>query len=390
MPAGSINISFYEGAPVIGKEADRLYFIDNLRIYMTISVVLHHVLVIYGVKGGWYYSEYTGDALSQAFFTILASYVRAFVIGFFFFIAAFFTPAAYDRKGTLGFMKDRLIKLGIPLVVYSYLIGPTITYLVKFNTLSAEYSFLENIYYFKNVAPAALWFAEVLIIFSFLYALWRSLTKTPAPDSQGGGFPSNAMIMFFAITVGLITFLVRIHYPATYKVFHLRPGNYPQYIALFILGITAYRRNWLTNIKDDVYRFWIKVTAFTSLLFIGLMIYDGILHKHAAFYRGGLTWQSLFSSVLENVFCAGMIICSIYLGRKYDNRQGRLIKAMSKDAFAVYVFHAPVVVAFTCFMKDAPFHPILKFIIVSAAAVPFTFAVCHYCIMKLPLAKRVL
>jgi surface polysaccharide O-acyltransferase-like enzyme len=358
---------------------------------MTISIVLHHVAIIYCVPGGWYYSEYTNDTLSQLVLTVFTSLVRAFIIGYFFFIAAFFVPAAYDRKGPLNFMKDRLIKLGIPLIVYSYLIGPTITYLVKFNTLSPEYSFLQNIYFFKNVAPAALWFAEVLIIFSFLYVLWRLFTKAPVPASgDSGSFPSNAMIMFFAIMVGLITFLVRIYYPTTHKVFHLRFGNYPQYIAIFILGIITYRRNWLANINDAVAGFWIKVSVFTLPIFMGLKLYDGVLHNHIIFYTGGATWQSLIYSVWENVFCISAVISTIYLGRKYDNHQGRLIKAMSKDAFAVYVFHAPVVVAFTYYMKDVPLDPLLKFFIVFVAATSFTFALCHYCIMKIPLAKRVL
>jgi glucans biosynthesis protein C len=358
---------------------------------MTISVVLHHVAVIYGVPGGWYYSEYAGDTLSQIFLTIFTYLGRAFVIQFFFFIAAFFTPAAYDRKGPVGFIEDRLIKLGIPLVVYSYLIGPTITFLVKYNTLSIEYSFLENIYYFKNVAPAALWFAEVLLIFSFLYVLWRLFTKAPAPDrGTSSVFPSNAMIMFVTLALGFITFVARVYFPATYKVFHLRPGNYPAYIAMFILGIKAYRNNWLAGINHDVYRFWIKVLAFASFLFIGLIVYDGILHKHAVLYRGGMTWQGLFGALWENVTCMAVIICSVYLGRNNDNHQGKFLKDLSKDTFAVYVFHAPVVVAFTCFMKDVPLYPLFKFAVVFSAAAPFTFALSHYCVRKIPFAGRIL
>jgi len=41
-------------------------------------------------------------------------------------------------------------------------------------------------------------------------------------------------------------------------------------------------------------------------------------------------------------------------------------------------------------MKDVPLYPLLKFVIVSAVAVPFTFALCHYCIMKIPFARRIL
>jgi glucans biosynthesis protein C len=370
---------------------ERLYDIDNFRIYMIIGVVLHHVAVIYGVPGGWYYAEYSGGNASQIFLTILTFIVRAFVLGFFFFIAAFFTPASYDRKGPVKFMKERLIKLGIPLVVYSCIIGPSITYLVQFDTLSTQYSFLENICQFKNVAPAALWFVEVLLIFSFLYVLWR-LIMGPSPPvrESGGAFPSNAIIMAAAIVLGLATFLTRIYFPATYIIFHLRPGNYPPYIALFILGTMAYRRRWLSGIDRYVFRFWVKVLVSSFSIFLLVIVYDGVLRNHTGLYRGGMTPQGLFGAMWENIFCMAVMICALYLGHKYNNFQGRLLKAMSANAFAVYVFHAPVVVAFTCFIMHVPVHPLVKFAVVSLTAVPFTFLMCNYFIRKLPLADPVL
>jgi glucans biosynthesis protein C len=370
---------------------ERLYYIDNFRVYMIVGVVLHHIAVIYGVPGGWYYAEYSGDTASQIFLTILTFINRAFILGFFFFIAAFFTPAAYDHKGPIGFMKERVIKLGIPLVVYSYIIGPSITYLVKFYTLSTQYSFLQNIYQFRNVAPAALWFAEVLLIFSFLYVLWRLITGPAAPVRENGGtFPANTVIMSVAIALGLMTFLTRIWFPATYKIFHLRPGNYPPYIALFIFGTIAYRLRWLSGIDSEIFRFWRRVLVFSFIIFLAVILHDGVLHNHTELYRGGMTVQGLFGAMWENIFCMAVMICGLYLGRKYNNYQGKVLKAMSANAFAVYIFHAPVVVAFTFFLMFSPLHPLLKFALVSLAAVPFTFLICNYIIRKLPLADRIL
>lgn len=369
---------------------ERLYYIDNLRVYMILGVVLHHIAVIYGVPGGWYYTEYSSDTVSQIFLTILTFIVRSFVLGFFFFIAAYFTPAAYDRKGPVAFMKERMIKLGIPLVIYSYLIGPSITYLVKFDTLSTEYSFLQNIYQFRNVAPAALWFVEVLLIFSFLYVLWRLITGPAAPVRKNRGvFPSNTAIMTVAVLLGLATFLTRIWFPATYVIFHLRPGNYPPYIALFILGAIAYRHDWLSGIDRDIFRFWRGVFAVSFITFLAVVLYDGVFRGHTSLYRGGMTPQGLFGAMWENIFAMAVMVCGLYLGRKYNNFQGRLLRAMSANAFAVYVFHAPVVVSFTCFLMYVPIHPLLKFTLVALTAVPFTFVMCNYVIRKLPLAGRI-
>jgi hypothetical protein len=37
-------------------------------------------------------------------------------------------PGSYDRKGAGRFLKDRLIRLGIPLAIYSWIIDPLLGY----------------------------------------------------------------------------------------------------------------------------------------------------------------------------------------------------------------------------------------------------------------------
>ena len=41
-----------------------------------------------------------------------------------FFIAGYFAAAAYDRKGFSPFVHDRLVRLGLPTLLYMFAIGP--------------------------------------------------------------------------------------------------------------------------------------------------------------------------------------------------------------------------------------------------------------------------
>jgi len=43
---------------------------------------------------------------------------QAYFMGFFFLIAGYFTPGALDRKGAGRFARDRLVRLGIPLLLF--------------------------------------------------------------------------------------------------------------------------------------------------------------------------------------------------------------------------------------------------------------------------------
>ena len=42
----------------------------------------------------------------------------------FFFISGFFVPKSFDKKGSFVFLQEHIKRLGIPFVVYTFLIGP--------------------------------------------------------------------------------------------------------------------------------------------------------------------------------------------------------------------------------------------------------------------------
>src|SRR5262245_9401324 len=95
----------------------RLVFIDNLRVVLTVLVMLHHLAITYGAPGDWYYNEAPVlDMPSSLLFTLFVATNQAFFMGFFFLISGYFIPSPYNRKGARLFLQDRLLRLGIPLL----------------------------------------------------------------------------------------------------------------------------------------------------------------------------------------------------------------------------------------------------------------------------------
>jgi hypothetical protein len=84
----------------------RLFFVDNLRILLIIMLVRYYL-------DGW------PDDLTFLLATLFSAVAQAFYLAFFFMISGYFTPGSYDRKGSWSFLKDRLLRLGIPLLFYS-------------------------------------------------------------------------------------------------------------------------------------------------------------------------------------------------------------------------------------------------------------------------------
>jgi glucan biosynthesis protein C len=106
-----------------------------------------------------------------------------------------------DRKGAVRFLKDRLIHLGIPLAIYSWVINPLFMYVffAKYTTMSF-WDFFPSVYFSSGelIGQGPLWFVEVLLIFSLVYVVWRlvpSRSTNPAVETR---FPSNSAIALFA------------------------------------------------------------------------------------------------------------------------------------------------------------------------------------------------
>lgn len=126
-PAGSVVGDTAPIQPVSQATSRvRIFFLDHLRAALTVLVVLHHLAVIYGANAAFYYVEPPAPKDQLAFLLLLAFVLvnQAYFMGCFFLISRYFTPGSFDRKGPGAFYKDRLLRLGIPLTVYAFVLSP--------------------------------------------------------------------------------------------------------------------------------------------------------------------------------------------------------------------------------------------------------------------------
>jgi len=383
-------------------ERARLFFIDNLRILIITLVVMLHLSITYGGVGSWYYRNVPEGYMSVPL-TWHNGTVQAFSMGLFFLISGYFTPGSYDRKGPRRFFKDRLLRLGIPILCYDFVIGPLMAYplmqavaLEQGSTLQFVGSypeFLSGYYSRFHVGTGPLWFVEALLIFAGFYVLWRLFAKTLAcPVQDGGKVPSNLIIALFALALSAVTFIVRIWLPIgwSFEPLNFQFPFFPQYICMFVVGIIAYRRNWLVRIPDAMGKLWICIALLLILiLFPALFVLGGALHGNVSAFMGGFHWQCFGYAAWEQFTGVAVIIALLFLFRKWLNRQGSVSKAMSASAYTAYIIHAPVVVLVTLAMRNISLYPLLKFALAVLIAVPLCFALGNF-IRQLPLARRIL
>ena len=135
-------------------------------------------------------------------------------MGLLFFLAGYFTVPSLDRKGPKEFLKDRLIKLGIPIIVFATFVQPIVDYVIALNQ-GFEGSFLSYIFKDLPFGLGPLWFVMALLMFAGGYVIWQLLSLRQPRVYR---FPKKHVIFAFGLLIGAITFAVRIVFPEGWAV----------------------------------------------------------------------------------------------------------------------------------------------------------------------------
>jgi hypothetical protein len=102
----------------------RTYYIDWLRAFLTVLVVVHHCVVAYQSTYAW--GAKKGDTALFLFAELFVNGNQAYFMTLFFFLSGLYVPGSYRRKGTWKFLLDRTLRLVVPCIVYSFLAPPFI------------------------------------------------------------------------------------------------------------------------------------------------------------------------------------------------------------------------------------------------------------------------
>jgi len=389
----------------------RLVFLDNIKVLFTILVIFQHARVTYEGSGWWYYVEPNPlDTFSLIFFTTLVAVGGLFqssLMGLFFLMGGYFTPKSYDRKGGPSFWKERLTRLGIPLLLYTVLINPIMYYLLsmvgiqpwssdptlqgslldyylsKFESLGTLINFLTD--------SGPMWFLYVLLILTAGYALWRWITSF---DSLKQYIPKELPIprywylLLIAIGLGCVTFLIRLVSPIDEFPLGIPFGFIIQYAMMFSVGVIAMRYDWFEKMTKDLTKTWAIIIAATIiLLYIYWFSYVG-MDADLSLVLGGPTLTAFLFAVVDNIIAMGMIFILIPIFYAKYNRQGTLLQNLSASAFYMYLIHPPILVLVSLGFVSISLIPVLKLAIVWPLTVVLCYLVSHYVLQKININRR--
>ncbi|KJF83262.1 acyltransferase family protein [Photobacterium angustum] len=355
----------------MNQKINRYDYLDNIKWILTIIVILHHAAGVAGGKPVGYNLPSVEPSMVYQYDLLLLfqGINQSYFMSLFFFISAYFVTSSLERKGQRLFINDKFIRLGIPVLISLVVINPFI-----------DNGFISNFAdFFKtgNIDLGVTWFCWTLIVFSIVYSIVVN-NKAMVEKRIDSSFPAVWIIIVFAfILIPLNYIFLYLQNVGGYNLMGFRSlGNFPAYIAMFYLGIQAYKYQWLDKLT-------VKHASVGICMWLFALITVFYLHAINSEYASS-------SYVLIRGFTAiGMSMFVLYVFKTFFNNNNYWTKRLSRTAFAAYVFQYIALYSVAKIYQPLMTQtPLINFVVVGIPSVIIAFALSGV-ICKTPKLKEI-
>ncbi len=336
---------------------ERFYYLDTLKVALTVLVVFHHAAEPYYPEVAWPYSPSDKAELMPWIWHFL-SVNASFFMGLFFLIAGYFVPMSYDRQGFKVFAQKKFMRLGVPLIIISLIVS-IIT---------------------RQLEVAHLWYVESLWVLSMLYALAR-LFINPI-NVQNPARPTIFAMLIIAIVMGVGGHFIRQVSPQDnwiwlFGFIHIEPAHYLQYVIMFALGVLAYRFQWLKNMSN---------TTGAIALVMGVALAVGNYLRSDGAWSG---FVNQYFGIYESLMCVFISAGLLWLFREYCNTTSSFLDWCARQAYGAYIFHLFILLIVQNATDAITLPGIVKFFMIAIVTTALSFGIT-YLIRLIPGLKKIL
>ncbi|MGY4334277.1 hypothetical protein ACVWWG_008694 [Bradyrhizobium sp. LB7.2] len=369
--------------------------LDRARTFLTLVVLLHHAVIPYTYFGHT-------DPTSWIGFDIVVLATDSFFMAMFFFLSGLFTWPGIARKAPSVFLRDRLLRLGLPFAIAAFTVIPLAYYAIALRH-EPELSFTAFWWKTVTVGPwpsGPIWFVWVLLAFdlsaSLLYRVSAHLVD-PGNRISLRGFEQPAAFWLMLVVVTALVYVPSLLYFGGSKWFELGPFSVQAsrillYFAYFFIGVSVGAANFDRGILSADGQLskqrwlWVFATLIPYCLMWG-MIYikrevlgnpDPQPHWYQAIYS---TFFVLFSGSIL------LAILAFFLHQKAPGPN--LLDRMQADAYGMFLVHYPIALWIQYALYDYSLPAIVKAAIGFVLTVILSWALTAG-LRKIPGASHVL
>ncbi|OLB77099.1 MAG: hypothetical protein AUI14_17305 [Actinobacteria bacterium 13_2_20CM_2_71_6] len=270
--------------------------------------------------------------------------------------------------------------MGVPLVVFTFVLLPPLVYgmdRVAGRPAGSLWS----------PDPGHLWFVEVLLLYCLGYAAWRRLRPVPPLVFE----LRLRHLLALAVAVAAASFVVRLRFALNSTQFaELHLSQWPQYLALFGLGLASRRRGWLDPVPDRLRRACGMVALVGAVAIGGFAGLVAVAHVPVPEFFGGWHWASAATAATEGLLAVTVSVWLLGIAQRHLNRPaGPRGAAVARSAYAAFLVQGHVLVGLALALRPVHVPAEVKASAVSVIGVAGCFGLGWLLVARTPL-RRVL
>ncbi|HEV2159718.1 acyltransferase [Bradyrhizobium sp.] len=330
------------------KAKARNLSLDRARTFLTLVVLLHHAVIPYTHFGHT-------DPASWIGFDVVVLATDSFFMAMFFFLSGLFTWPGIARKAPSVFLRDRLLRLGLPFIIAALTVIPLAYYAIALRA-NPELSFASFWWKTITVGPwpsGPIWFVWVLLAFdltaSLLYRVSAHLVD-PGNRVSLAGFERPFVFWLMLAVVSLIAYVPALLYFGGSKWFELGPFSVQAsrvllYFAYFFIGASVGAANFDRGILSAEGQLpksrwsWVMITLIPYCL-MWVMIY--IKREILGNPDPQPQWYQAIYGTFFVLFSASILLAILAFFLHSKAPGPTLLDRMQADAYGMFLVHYPI------------------------------------------------
>ena len=371
----------------------RVLFFDQIRALMIALVIAMHVVPL-AFTSGWIGVRVPTTGSPDAFFGVAGGFFAYFCNTFFmcmlFLISGYFVPRSVHKKGIARYLKDRLLRIGVPFLVGLLLINNASVLLGRLSPSSPLAGLSWNTLPFNSIG--ALWFLVVLFVFDLLYCTWVSLRGNRFTVDNSVSTPQMRSWIISAVVLGILE-VVMLNQKDLWGALSRSQLNglgaqgmhIFTYAFLFFLGCKASFHQWLERLDSHLVVRWFRFSLALALCFLAIALVLTFNGSMSSEYD-----KLVLLGALLNPFIGWGIIAYLLLWFQHnEHRCGQWLATAGVDSFGAYVIHSLVLVIVLTTIGFIGLNHWLVALATSALGISISFGISHQ-LRRIPFVARVI
>lgn len=399
----------------------RYLYIDYLLGFAFLLMAFDHALHAYASNFGkfWFIRDYD----RSVFFDALYLFNQSIIMPLVFFASGAYVIQDWKALGTPAFLKNRLLKYGVPFAVGIPLIVPILTYPKYLEFVDPNIGFTDywfHIFLGEKLQAGPFWVMYALLLHTFiLMALHRLaphfMTRVDHALRKLVDHPRVVLLplgLLAAVIMGMSDLLWGAPWWVGFgKIFYLQGSRFIMNFIYFILGSAfvtsglADDASFLSSLRPKI-PLALMVMGGTALLYCGYAltyIQEGAYADD--FYRalkGGaplmeslpLLGQTIPMVLPRTTLLAllglSQLCCLVMVFSTYLNRPLPFWSSLARNCYGIFIWHESIMVWLQFYFIDSPWSIYLKMPLVFGVGLSVAWAFNAFLLKRIPGAQRVL